>query len=209
MNMKSVSGPALLIIILCVVSGCSEETYFESLYKSMEQAQNSLKEVAVAMNKGLKTLAQTIRFVENFIDSTVEEDCYYKCPGRGQKIAVDNPNHVPKSNGCGSLGVFFEEDDLPRPEMVDCCNMHDICYDTCGSDKEDCDRKFKRCLYNICDVSQNAMDVIGIKKCKGGSKLLYTATMAFGCTSFRDAQHNACICVDSKDRRVPHEREEL
>lgn len=190
-----------------MISEGRAETYFDTLYKNMEQAQETLKEVAVAVNKGLKSLAHTVKFVENFIDSTVEEDCYFKCPGPGQKIPVRDPNYIPKANGCGSLGVFFGEDDLPRPEMVDCCNGHDICYDTCGSDKEVCDKIFKRCLYNSCDVHENDMDVISFKKCKGGAKLLYTATMAFGCTSFKEAQYNACKCVDVKD--VPRERNEL
>ena len=35
--------------------------------------------------------------------------------------------------------------------MESCCNSHDICYDTCLSDKELCDLDFKRCLYKFCD----------------------------------------------------------
>lgn len=206
--MKSIVGPILLMVIIFHVigEGCGE-TYFESLFKSMEQARESLKEVAAAMNKGLKTLAQTVKFVDNFIDATVEEECYFKCPGPVKKVPVSNPNYVPTANGCGSLGVFFDKEDLPRPEMVDCCNDHDICFGTCGSDKEDCDRKFKRCLYNTCEVHEKDMNLISFKKCKGGAKLLYTATMAFGCTSFKEAQHSACICVPVKD--IPQEKSEL
>jgi len=35
--------------------------------------------------------------------------------------------------------------------MTDCCNAHDVCYDTCGQDKEQCDFDFKRCLYKMCE----------------------------------------------------------
>lgn len=36
------------------------------------------------------------------------------------------------------------------PEMTKCCDKHDICYDTCGSDKEECDEEFKTCLNKMC-----------------------------------------------------------
>ncbi|XP_042214154.1 group XIIA secretory phospholipase A2-like [Homarus americanus] len=181
------------------------DAFLDSVYDNLVNAQETLKEVAIAVNAGLKTVANTVKFVENFIESTVEEDCVYKCPGK--KIPVRNPNHTPKANGCGSLGVFFEKEDLSRAEMVDCCNDHDICYDTCGRDKEDCDKIFKRCLYNTCKITQNEMDILTNKKCKGGAKLLYTATVALGCTPFKEAQHSACRCVPVK--AVPHQRNEL
>lgn len=38
--------------------------------------------------------------------------------------------------------------------MTKCCDIHDTCYDTCGSDKEVCDMQFKRCLYEYCDSYQ-------------------------------------------------------
>ena len=71
-----------------------------------------------------------------------------------------------------SLGVFFDKDDLSRPEMVDCCNEHDLCYDTCGSDKEECDLRFKKCLYNTCTSNQEEMEVLNMKVGKGGDTLI-------------------------------------
>nr|XP_045608740.1 group XIIB secretory phospholipase A2-like protein [Procambarus clarkii] len=203
MKLTGLLGLSVLVAALAKVGG--EDGYFDSLYENMLNAKNTLKEVAIAVNKGLKTVAQTIKFVEDFIDSTVEEECYYKC--KGKKIPVHNPNHRPEANGCGSLGVFFEKDDLSRPEMVDCCNDHDICYDTCGSNKENCDRTFRRCLYSTCEVSKDKMDILMFKKCQGGAKLLYTATMALGCTSYKDAQRSACVCVEPND--LPREKSEL
>ncbi|XP_068247073.1 group XIIB secretory phospholipase A2-like protein [Palaemon carinicauda] len=187
----------ILLTLFLTSSQAFGESYFETLYQSMAQAQETLKEVAVNVNNGLKILTRTMKFVENFVDSTVEEDCVYSC--RSNKIPIPNPKHVPDFNGCGSLGVFFDKEDLSRPEMEGCCNEHDLCYDTCGSDKEVCDRKFKSCLYNTCKENEKDMDMFSSKTCKGGAKLLYTATMALGCASYKDAQSNACICVDTKD----------
>ena len=195
----------LLLLVLATSSLVSGDAYFETLYEMMVEAKESLKEVAVSVNKGLKTVAQTVKFVETFIDSTVEEDCIFKCTKN--RIPVSNINHMPQSNGCGSFGMFFEKEDLPRSEMVDCCNDHDLCYDTCGSDKEDCDRKFKRCLYSTCDVNKQQQDIFNEKKCKGGAKLLYTATMALGCTAYKEAQGQACLCVEAKE--IPGTRTEL
>lgn len=195
----------LQILIVVIINAVYGETYFESLYQHMAQAQETLKEVAINVNTGLTTLGRTMKFVQNFIDSTVEEDCIYTC--RGGKVPVPNINHIPQANGCGSLGVFFDKEDLSRPEMEECCNEHDKCYDTCGSDKELCDNKFKGCLYSTCKDNQKDMDMLAFKTCKGGAKLLYTATMALGCASYKDAQHSACQCIEPKNRH--REKNEL
>lgn len=48
-------------------------------------------------------------------------------------------------------GPQIPEEAIPLSEMTECCNQHDICYDTCNSDKEKCDFDMRRCLYKICD----------------------------------------------------------
>lgn len=35
--------------------------------------------------------------------------------------------------------------------MMKCCDLHDMCYDTCNNNKEVCDMEFKRCLYKYCE----------------------------------------------------------
>ena len=37
-----------------------------------------------------------------------------------------------------------------EPGMIECCNEHDMCYDTCNADKDECDFRFKKCLYAVC-----------------------------------------------------------
>lgn len=82
---------------------------------------------------------------------------------------------------------------LPLTEMTKCCDQHDICYDTCLSDKEKCDLDFKRCLYKYCDGYKNTGITI-VNTCKAAAKMLYTGTTTLGCKSFVDAQKQACWC---------------
>lgn len=77
-----------------------------------------------------------------------------------------NRNHVPKSDGCGSLGFEIASEYLPLEDMTKCCDAHDICYDTCNSGKEVCDLEFKRCLYNYCDTYKS-VNVAGDAITKG------------------------------------------
>lgn len=62
-----------------------------------------------------------------------------------------NKNHKPTANGCGALGLKIKSDYLPITEMTKCCDQHDICYDTCRNEKENCDVEFRKCLYNYCE----------------------------------------------------------
>lgn len=49
------------------------------------------------------------------------------------------------------LYLQIKLDNLPIKDMTKCCDDHDICYGTCGTNKDSCDLEFKRCLYRICD----------------------------------------------------------
>lgn len=74
-------------------------------------------------------------------------------------LPIRNKFYVPKSDGCGSLGLKINSEYLPAVEMEKCCDAHDICYDTCNSDKELCDLDFKRCLYKYCDSFEKSSAV--------------------------------------------------
>ena len=47
---------------------------------------------------------------------------------------------------------------VPTYKLEKCCDDHDICYGTCGKDKEKCDEKFKKCLYGICSSVKKIVD---------------------------------------------------
>lgn len=98
--------------------------------------------------------------------------------------------------------VKINQEYLPLVEMTKCCDQHDICYDTCNSDKEKCDLEFKRCLYKYCDGYQSSGITI-VNTCKAAAKMLFTGTTALGCKSYMDAQKEACYCGDkwSKNKK--------
>lgn len=104
------------------------------------------------------------------------------------------------------MGMKIDTEYLPSAEMARCCDSHDICYDSCNSDKELCDLDFKRCLYKFCDTfEKGAAGNVVIKGCKAASKMLFTGTMTLGCKSYLDAQQRACFCPAAKpnDNQTP------
>jgi hypothetical protein len=46
---------------------------------------------------------------------------------------------------------------MPVSKFVDCCHVHDICYEICGNDKDECDLKFKKCLYKKCSAQKDSV----------------------------------------------------
>jgi secretory phospholipase A2 len=122
---------------------------------------------------------------------------------------VKNKLHIPKSDGCGSLGMTIDTEYLPSAEMGNCCNLHDLCYDTCNSDKELCDLDFKRCLYKYCDTfEKSAAGDLLIKGCKAAAKMLFSSTMTLGCKSYLDSQEKACFCpVNGAQNQGKYEKE--
>lgn len=114
-----------------------------------------------------------------------------------------NKFYQPSADGCGSLGMKIDKEYLPAIEMENCCNTHDICYDTCNKDKELCDLDFKRCLYNYCETHEKTATVGSMltKGCKTAAKLLFTGTNTLGCKSYLDAQGKACFCPGQQQQQ--------
>ncbi len=54
---------------------------------------------------------------------------------------------------------------LTEVDFDHCCEAHDVCYDSCGTDKDVCDLDFKKCLYKSC---KGAQSVIGLIETKSG-----------------------------------------
>ncbi|GFG28802.1 hypothetical protein Cfor_01999 [Coptotermes formosanus] len=144
------------------------------------------------------TVAKKFKIAHEVFDAAVEEDCKYTCPDGGK--AVKNKYHKPSSDGCGSLGLEIPAENLPVGEMTDCCNAHDICYDTCGQDKEQCDFDFRRCLYKMCEKYEVAAGQTVGKGCKAAAKMLFTGTITLGCKSYIDSQKEACYCAPRKKK---------
>ncbi|XP_064545558.1 group XIIA secretory phospholipase A2 [Drosophila montana] len=153
--------------------------------------------------KNFITIVRKFRTVHEVFDAAVEENCVFQCPapdgGGTAPRPVQNKFYVPTADGCGSLGLRISTEYLPAAEMEPCCNSHDICYDTCNSDKELCDLDFKRCLYKHCDSFEKsiASDLM-TKGCKAAAKMLFTGTLTLGCKSYLDSQQRSCYCAPSK-----------
>ena len=78
-----------------------------------------------------------------------------------------------------------------------CCDDHDYCYDTCGEDKDECDLKFKKCLYATCK-EKTKLGYFDTKKCRLKAKLFYITVLGVGCQSYIMAQKAACKCVKTE-----------
>lgn len=163
----------------------SSEALFEGLQDTLSDTISYLKE-------GLNIIQK----LEEFVDNTIGEECIFECDKRGF-IPRARKDHVPTSNGCGSLDFLFDDNKESfihvEKEFSLCCDDHDYCYDTCGADKDECDLKFKKCLYATCKGKQN--EFFDAKKCRLKAKLFYMAVLGVGCHSYIDAQRQACECV--------------
>ncbi len=143
----------------------------------------------------LKKGVDLIRNVDEFIENTIGEDCTYECPS--PQKAIPKSGHYPKSNGCGSMDFLFDESEESfihvEEEFTICCNGHDLCYDTCGNDKDECDLKFKKCLYGTC--KEKRYEFLDSKKCRLKAKLFFITVLGVGCQPYISAQKSACQCV--------------
>lgn len=130
---------------------------FDGFNDAIHRVGDTLDHVA----KKLEHVFDNVKLVENLLAEAIEEDCEFQCPNGAKP--VENKNHVPSVNGCGSVGFQWQKDTLPLEELEECCNQHDICYDTCNKKKEKCDKKFKECLYGLCGRDKDRIKDIFLK----------------------------------------------
>ncbi|CAG0923497.1 unnamed protein product, partial [Notodromas monacha] len=95
------------------------------------------KEGLFSLGEGIATVARTVVDVGTIINDAVEEDCEYSCPSGFEPLP--RRDHVATANGCGSYGLQLQDVGITGVNFDPCCNSHDICYDTCGTDKDICD----------------------------------------------------------------------
>jgi len=172
-----------------------ESSIWGSLYDGFANIAQRVEEGISYVGSHSKDVLEFLVFANKLVQNTVDEECVFRCPKGSYPRA--NPAHMMSSNGCGSLGFRMGGDQLPSRGMEACCDTHDLCYDTCGSDKDYCDLDFRRCLYATCKKPK-ASDYIEETKCKAGAKILYTTTVALGCEPYLEAQGKACKCLKGK-----------
>lgn len=173
--------------------------FLEDIKDTLGSAKTYLDQVLPMISDGLKA----VKKFEEFVDNTIEEDCYFECPVG--KVIKPNDNHVKTSNGCGSLDIIFDDSENSlihvEKEFSECCGDHDECYDTCGEDKDLCDLSFRKCLYRVCRKDEHKY-FLDNKKCKFKAKLFYMAVVGVGCQPFKNAQKNACQCVREQQKNT-------
>lgn len=109
------------------------------------------------------------------------------CPF-GYKL-VQSPRRI-SSNGCGvsSIAVMHRS-----YEFTPCCDLHDACFDTCGTTHSQCQALFNRCMSKHCEKSEDK------DQCEKNALVLDTATSLLGIGPFQSAQLDACSCVPRKE----------
>lgn len=170
----------LTILLLCLTcNGYEDDDLRQALGGGLSQGMDDLMESLGQAIDGLVDMAEGKSF-----------ECVYKC--ENGKKAKPNPDHVPKSNGCGSFGIEFDTGNLPL--MTACCDTHDYCYDTCNRGKEECDKGFQQCLLNMCSKMIDDLNKEEQEGCQATAEIMYRGTIALGCTPYKKAQKNACDC---------------
>lgn len=113
------------------------------------------------------------------------------------------PGYEPSVNGCGTEGGF------PVPDsyfgMVDftaCCNGHDRCYGTCGSNRADCDSALSDCMKNACD-KYFTLPIAWHERvaCRATASIYWLTLRAIGGAAYESAQDESCDeeeCCDDK-----------
>ena len=183
----SIMNTLHLYLMVSILNGHHTITYglFEDIREMMS---NSIS----YLNQGL----DVIKRIEEFVDNSIGEECIFECSKKGY-IAKPKSNYVPSTNGCGSLDFLFDDSEESlihvEKEFSQCCDDHDYCYDSCGTDKDECDLIFKKCLYSKCKSKQHKF--FDAKKCRLKAKLFYVTVIGVGCQSFIDAQRNSCDCI--------------
>ncbi|XP_069001064.1 group XIIB secretory phospholipase A2-like protein [Embiotoca jacksoni] len=153
---------------------------------------------------GLNSVRGSFQSMHGYFDYLVElvggRDgvCQYRC--RHGEIPQPRPGyHLPEPNGCSSSLVGFQLD-LGIPAMTKCCDQLDVCYDTCGTEKHDCDSKFRTCLYGICsDLKKSLGFVSKVQACESMADALYNTVGTLGCRPYMNSQRAACVC-EGEDR---------
>lgn len=150
------------------------------------------KKTLKSVRDGLHELNKFLNMASDLIGGS-DGRCIFKC--NDGYTPVPRPNYKsPPPNGCGSP-LFGFQFDFGIPSMTRCCNEHDLCYDACGTEKNDCDEQFQVCLGSICSHLQMTLGLSqSVQTCESAVTLLFDTVMHLGCKPYLDSQRSSCIC---------------
>uniref|UniRef100_A0A5S6R5F8 Group XIIA secretory phospholipase A2 n=1 Tax=Trichuris muris TaxID=70415 RepID=A0A5S6R5F8_TRIMR len=118
----------------------------------------------------------------------------YACPA-GTRLTTNNSAPLPSSNGCGTYGVTIPRPLLPM--ITACCDVHDLCYSTCGVRRRVCDRQLNFCFDRVCaSVTQQPPRFLDSDPdaCWVMARLFDALVKNLGCRAFLKAQAMHCYC---------------
>jgi len=91
---------------------------------------------------------------------------------------------------CGTSGVSLDSllKFVGEGRLIQCCEAHDRCYETCGRTQAMCDAIFRSCLINQCDTMTSSLRR---SLCKDDAALAVVAVTKFGSSAFNRAQRQS------------------
>ncbi|XP_053731317.1 group XIIB secretory phospholipase A2-like protein [Synchiropus splendidus] len=148
----------------------------------------------------IHSIRSSFQTVHGYFDSLVElvgghnGVCRYNC--RYGDPPQPRPGYLHQEpNGCSSSLVGLQLDP-GIPAMTRCCNLLDVCYDTCGNNKYHCDSKFRSCLQDLCsDLKTSLGFMSNVQACESMADALYNTVWTLGCRPYMNSQRAACVCV--------------
>lgn len=119
------------------------------------------------------------------------------CPAncKDDLIAAPKPGGVlPFSNGCKKpsfkdLKGFYGD----YSHFDNCCDMHNVCYMSCGTAKKTCDDGLKACMLKRCDR------IIEEEQCIKTAQEMAMDRVMHGCKHYIDSQQFLCSCFEVEE----------
>jgi len=125
------------------------------------------------------------------------------CPN-GQFIVPRPLKHLKKgvlvANGCGPQGMAIKE----AFGLWRCCNRHDVCFSSCATSFDFCEKKFEACMQKRCMQKENK---VRQSECKKQAKSFSDMTKTFGRSSHSKTMLEVCDCVATEGRAQQNRRE--
>ncbi|OQS06660.1 phospholipase A2 [Thraustotheca clavata] len=119
------------------------------------------------------------------------------CPSKKgvKKFLAPKRDYKIWANGCGtdSMGIQVMTGD--GVDFTSCCNWHDACYGICGVSKNMCEKRFEKCMKDMC---AGEVGVDAQKSCESMADIYVMGPKLMGCPAFTKAQREACTCVDKE-----------
>uniref|UniRef100_A0A224X3Q0 Putative Phospholipase n=1 Tax=Megacormus gertschi TaxID=1843536 RepID=A0A224X3Q0_9SCOR len=176
-------------IVFYVITNLSVKS--ELIIRGVQEALDGVSNFIDDISFGIKQVRDGLNTVEDIVNYAQGKPCEYKCPP-GLTLKK-NHYYKPIPQGCGAYGIQVV---LSLPLLKDtekCCDIHDICYGTCMSNKTHCDAEFGNCLYKKCEKQAKKLGD-DVRKCMGVSTLFHMGVQTLGCNAFKSAQSESCIC---------------